>query len=122
MILSLFFIDVIFILLFNIPMYSLSLIFVVYKKNQLIIPMIISTVLDIFMNKISMSLITLVLCILDIKFIKKDNLTKIISLLIFIYFIIHFYLGQLNFLFLFKSLILIIIYFLVIKISFKNIY
>lgn len=121
MTLTLIFIDMIFVLLFNIPIYSISLIFILYKKYKLIIPLIFSAILDFFMNKISLTIIALTLSIINIKFIKNSNLIKIILLLIFNNFIIHIYLEQLDFFFIIKSILLIIIYLGVIRIYAKHI-
>ncbi len=117
MILTFILIDLIFLMVFKFPLYIISLIFIFYKNNKLILPIIFAVSLDIFMSKILLSLIVVVLSIIVTKINKKLNLIKSLILLSVIYLGIHLYIGQLNIYFLFKLVLLIGIYLLVLKLS-----
>lgn len=119
MILTLFLIDLIFIKIIKFPIYSIFLVFVFYKKTSLIIPIIVSTILDIFMFKIYLSPLVVFLSLLALRK-SKLNLIKSLTHISILYLGINFYLGKLSLLFLLKLLIIIGIYLLVLKLPIRE--
>ena len=120
MIFTLFLLDLIFIEIFNFPLYISSLIFLIYKKTKLIFPIIISVFLDIFMSRIYLSLITIIILIISINLNKRQNTTKKLIIFAIIYFIIHMYFRQFNIVFFIKLPLSALIYFLVLKTSLRQ--